>query len=226
MIAVMTAPRAGTSYLAQTLADVDQSATHSRVVVSDSLGHRPDVPEPWLMFNFAKPRGGKNENRWAMWKAFELAAEIGEDLVLLEDDIRMCANGARYLERFPVPGGVGFVSFFAPFGERMPYGLWRGSLRAFSYAQCLKFSSRRVAALARGYHEMAGGPHGGADIALRAFGERRGWTYSLHIPSIVQHVGDVSAVDERRLGDRTSPTFPGVDFRAMGLPCQAYERED
>lgn len=226
MIAVMTSPReGGVSYLDAVLADVDSSATSAnRVVVSDTLSYRPAVHAGWRLVNFERPVPGR-ENRFALWRCLGLAAEAGEDLVVLEDDIRLCRNAAWYMERFDLPKGVDMMSFYAPFGANVPDGVWRARMHIFMFGQALKFPATKARELASRYEEMCGDPRrGGSDAVLQLFGERLGWTYGVHYPSLVEHVGAVSAVGNGDLTEeRKAASFLGLAFDAQGLRPFMYD---
>jgi hypothetical protein len=144
MIAVLTHPRPGVSYLAATLASTDESAEGRRVVVSDSLAPVGELPAGWTLDSFERPPTATPDNRWALWRALCLAFEAGEDLVAVEDDVRWCRNGARVAEILPVPHDVAWVSLFdVGSAWEMPHGLWvsrRGE--GFIYAQAIKFPWR------------------------------------------------------------------------------------
>lgn len=226
MICVVTCKREGVDYLPATLAAVDASATGRRVLVSDSLIHRPSAPAPWELVTFRKPAQSSNrpENRWAMWKCFELAAHTGEDLVVLEDDLQLCENTALVMERLPVPADCAFVTFFACHGKNLNKGIHRQRMHSFCFAQALKFPARTVDEMHGAFAEMAGDPRWiGSDDSLRVMGCKRRWLYGTHYPNLVQHVGDVSAVGNHVQGSRRSETFPGLDFNARSLPAGFYD---
>ena len=94
MIVVLTDPRR-TEYLASTLASVDQSATDpARIVLVD--GAAASAPDPWRVVSYPKPiTAPPRQNRWTTWRAFELAAEASEDLLMFEDDVQGSARQAE-----------------------------------------------------------------------------------------------------------------------------------
>jgi hypothetical protein len=218
MIVVTTCDRS--EYLQQTLDAIDLSATGRKVLVADrcepparagwEVSHVPPRP------SFARPR----ENKWCLWHAFDLAAAAGEDLLFFQDDLALCRNAVRYVQRLAVPDDVALVSLFAPFGDStMPHGLWRSKCHVYMYCQAVKFPLRTVRELAAARQEMADQLNrGGDDDALQVLGSARGWLYAVHYPSIVQHVGAKSSVSDATLvGCRVSRAFPGVDFDAETL---------
>ena len=205
MIVVMTHPRPGVSYLAGTLASIDESATGRRVIVSDS-DEPIAVPRGWELDTFVRPITQIPDNRWSLWRAFILAVEAGQDLVVCEDDVRWCRSGARYAERLTVPADVNWVTLFdTAFRAGAPHGLWRARAPVFAYAQAIKFSLR-TCRLMRAAGCLAY-DRAGSDNQLAAIGALFGLTYAVHVPSLVQHVGDVSAVGNGGLEGRTSETW-------------------
>lgn len=206
MICVLTRPRPGASYLRDTLAAIDASATGRRVVVTDSTDPLPDLPPVWEVLRFDKPAGERPENRWALWRCFMLAYERGEDLIACEDDIALCRNGARLAEILTVPWDVAWVSLYDPyFHAGAHHGLWRAPAARFAYAQMVKFPLRTCALLrstgCQGFDLM------GSDNQLAALGAMLSLAYAIHVPSIAQHVGEVSAVGNGGLAGRTSESF-------------------
>lgn len=207
MIAVLTHPRPGVSYLADTLASTDASAEGRRVVVSDSRAPAGPLPAHWVLHAFERPPTPVPDNRWTLWHALNLAYEAGEDLVAIEDDVRWCRNGARVAEILPVPHDVAWVSLFDVGGTwEMPHGLWV-SRRAegFLYAQAIKFPLRTCGLLRRlgcnTYDRV------GSDSQLAAIGGALGLSYAIMVPSLVQHVGAVSAVGNGGLEGRVSRSW-------------------
>jgi hypothetical protein len=220
VIAVVTCKRQGVDYLPATLAAVDASATGRRVLVSDDLAYQPRCPSTWELVTFLKPESvtGRPENRWALWKCFELAAQAGEDLIVLEDDLELCANAALRMEHIAVPDDCAFLTFFSCHGRGLATGIHRTRMHSFAFAQALKFPARTVLEMHAAFDEMANDPRRpGSDDCLQRMGSPRGWLYGTHYPNLVQHVGDVSAVGNHVQGSRRSETFPGVAFDARTL---------
>jgi hypothetical protein len=206
VIAVLTHPRPGVSYLLDTLASIDESATGRRVVVCDSPAELPAVPAPWEVHRFERPATERPENRWALWRCFDLAHDRGEDLIVCEDDVAMCRNGARHAEWLPVPRDVHWISLYDPhFRPTAPHCLARMPGVTFVFAQIVKFPLRTCTLLrwmgCGRYDRM------GSDDQLGAIGHALGLTYAIHVPSLAQHVGAVSAVGNGELAGRTSESF-------------------
>lgn len=208
MIAVLTHPRPGASYLAATLASTDESAQGRRVVVSDSLAPLGiELPDHWRLDAFERRPTATPDNRWTLWHAFNLAYQAGEDLVAVEDDVRWCRNGARAAELLAVPHDVAWVGLF-DIGStwEMPHGLWVSRRAAgFVYAQAIKFPRRTVALMRHlGCRDVE---RSGSDNQLAVIGGMLGLSYALHVPSLVQHVGAVSAVGNGGLEGRVSRSW-------------------
>lgn len=206
MIVVLTHPRPGASYLLDTLAAIDASATGHRVIVSDSDAELPAVPAAWEVHRFARPQTERPENRWSLWRAFELAHDRGDDLIVCEDDIALCANGARHAEWLPVPHDVHWISLYDPhFRMTAPHCLARMPGETFVFAQMVKFPLRTCTLFrnlgCQRYDRV------GSDDQLGALGRLLGMRYAIHVPSLAQHVGAVSAVGNGDLSWRTSQSF-------------------
>ncbi len=194
MIVVLTDPRRP-EYLAKTLASVDQSATDpNKIVLVD--GPEIAVPASWRCIAAPKPASAPSrQNRWTTWRAFELAAEAQEDLLLFEDDVQGCLNAVLYAETLPVPADCAFLSLYVPWGDAsfMP-GIWRYHSANFSFCQALKVPLRTCRAFADARTEMEASASGGSDECMREVGGRRDWLVGVHYPGLFQHVGMSSLV--------------------------------
>lgn len=224
MIAVLTTRREGAAsgYLATTLADIESSArSEHRILVCDGVQLEPRPG--WQQVIVDKPTTAP-ENRWAAWQAIALATMYGEDLVMFEDDLRLCVNAAAVIEETEIPDDVAFASFYAPFGDgTTPWGWWKSSCRTYLFAQCLKIPLRTCQVLAGAIAEMRRCRLGGSDEVLRAMGTARGWQWAIHYPGLVQHVGAVSAVGNGNLrGTRSSRDYQGDAFDARTLRRDLY----
>jgi hypothetical protein len=207
MIAVLTHPRRGVSYLAGTLASTDESAQGTRIVVTDTTRSAVLLPPGWNLDAFDRPETPTPDNRWTLWRAFGLAYEAGEDLIAVEDDVKWCRNGARTAELLAVPHDVAWVALFDTGSTwEMPHGLWTSRHAAgFMYAQAIKFPWRTCALLRRlgcaDYERV------GSDSQLAAIGGMLGLSYAIMVPSLVQHVGSVSSVGNGGLEGRASRSW-------------------
>jgi hypothetical protein len=205
LICVLTHPRPGASYLTATLAAIDASATGARAVVTDTVDPLT-VPRGWELVRFERPKTERPENRWALWRCFLLAYERGEDLIVCEDDITLCRNGAVHAELLAVPSDVAWISLYDPhFRASAPRGLHRMPARLFSFAQMIKFPLRTCALMRAIGCELF--ERIGSDDQLGALGGMMSLTYAIHVPSLAQHVGAVSAVGNGDLSGRTSHSF-------------------
>jgi hypothetical protein len=224
VIAVVTCERpCGASYLRATLDSIDASARDTNKLVFVDGAEPLPLPDGWRSVCMRRP-GERAENRWTAWGAIRVAAAGDEDLLLCEDDIRFCRNGAARAETVPIPDDVAFLSYFAPFGDMtMVEGIWRTGMTTFGYAQCLRLPARTCRELADADQEMRDCPVGMTDAVLRAIGVRRRWRYGVHYPGIVQHVGEVSAIGTGSLdGCRVSRAYPGDEYDAHSLWLPHY----
>ncbi len=214
VIAVITHPRPSrVSYLAQTLAGIDASASADRVLVCDDLEHKLIVPLPWNLFSFQSPRPG--DNRWALWQCFRLAVERCSDLVVFEDDVQLCRGGALYAENLQVPDSVAWVSLYDPyFRSQTPRGLWISKTGGSAWAQALKFPLRTCQLLDRvGCADI---DQAGSDKQLAIIGRRLNLDYAVHVPSLVQHIGTISSVQTGGLN--ISESFDaGIDLGGVPM---------
>lgn len=207
MICVITHPRpGGASYLLDTLAAIDESALGIRMVVCDSPYPLPDLPPAWELHRFERAATERPENRWALWRCFHLAHDRGEDLIVCEDDIALCANAARHAEWLPVPHDVHWISLYDPhFRMTAPHCLARMPGETFVFAQMIKFPLRTCTLFRNVGCERW--DRIGSDDQLGAWGRLMSMTYAIHVPSLAQHVGAVSAVGNGDLSWRTSESF-------------------
>jgi len=207
VIAVLTDPRRP-QHLAATLAGIDSSAaSRARVVVVDGAA-APDLPPGWRAELAPKPpRTRPAENKWATWRAFELAAAAGEDLLFFEDDVAGCPGAAAYAEEVRVPTDCALLMLYAPWGDgAFPPRIWRYHASQFSFCQALKIPLPTCQKLAAARREMERLEEGGSDECIRAIGGDLDWLVGMHVPGLYQHVGMKSIVSgDRDLGGhRTS----------------------
>lgn len=229
MIAVLTTYPVR-PYLSATLAAIDSSATEPRHLfvdvvcpVTDDIRQILDVAvaEHWeWSVHFCPRPPGKPHNKHAMWTIFNFFAErnTGEDLVFFEDDVVTTKNAALYIQRFKVPDDLAWVSFYAPWGgPDVPWGTLRAKAAMFNFCQALKFPAKIVNALALRAGEAGSSHFGGSDEVLNQIGRTEGWSYGVHFPGLVQHVGEISVVGNAPAPGRTSKAFIGVYFDALML---------
>jgi len=224
MICVLTMP--GRPYLLQTLEDIDSSAqSQHRVIVSDCRTVPADSTvrrHGWDSRPF-DGAGTPGHNKWPFWHCLRAAAGTGSDLLFFEDDVRLSKNAARYAEHWlQVPGDLAWVSLYAPWGDsEVPWGLCKVRAAGFNFCQALKIPNRTIQELVGEANtgEMENSMLGGSDDVLREIGGRRKWSYGVHFPGVVQHVGEQSAVCTARTlsRERVSKTWLGLDFDALIL---------
>lgn len=234
MIIVPTCPRPdGASYLEQTISDIDESARGRREILVDADSGEIDLSGSkfveWRirhLRSWSEPHPA-GENKWVVWQALRIAIQRNEDLILLQDDLHLARGAAVWMEDFPVPADLAWVSFYAPQGDAlMVPSLARWHCQHFNYCQALKIPLRTLRALREPeiVREMAVHRMGGDDETLRHFGDRFDWKFGVIYPGPVQHVGAVSAVGngDLRSMSRYSRAFSGRDFDFRNLPYSLY----
>ena len=222
MIVVLTCQREGASYVEETLNQIDASAPAgvTKIILSDG----PPPPEAdrrpgWE--NVVSPRPIRQpQNKWSAWKAFELAFEAKEDLCFFEDDLLLAKNAAARICEFKVPDDLTFVTFFSPWlTKSQPLGLWRIHGASYIMAQSLKFPLRtceRLLGMRQSDEWLEASGAEGFDGAVRWYCMKHHLLYGIHNPSLVQHVGAVSAVGNGPLkGCRVAENFVGVETDAL-----------
>jgi hypothetical protein len=226
MIIVLTTatPR---DYLDTTLKDVASSARGKRMLVVDCPGTarsgEVETPPGWVsrlgwVSLFVRREEANTQNKFVFWDCLRTAVAAGEDVVFLEDDVRLSLNAARYAEGFIVPDDLAFVTFYCPWGdERVPYGLVKTKVAHFNFCQFMKIPNRTCRELVARSDQMLYSRMGGSDEVVREIGTRLGWSYGLHFPGLAQHIGDFSAVGNRPCPGRVSTAWVGPDFDAMAL---------
>jgi hypothetical protein len=196
----------------------------------------------WGVVRYERPDGQwLGGNKWPYWRLLELAHELtppGDEALLLEDDLEFAPNALLRMLTLQVPRDVNAISFFAGFlfkQPQMPPGLWRTPAPAPG-CQAIKFSRTTLELLTRWktvddewqkYNE--------SDVALQLAHERLRLRFASHLPDVVQHVGNVSAVAhgmmgeagidgalelaaaDRSLVERTSVNYVGPHFDCLRL---------
>ena len=197
-----------------------------KMVSSSVAGARP-----WEVI--IKPDGPSGPVAAVFW-LFRYALESGASrLIMCEDDIVVCRNGMRRILHTHVPNDVAFVSFFDmqdfPMSETgiLP-GIHRVGnngrrRRGFFGHQTVSIPQRTLAhycnldlnAVLAKMPPVNRFSH--SDILMGQLLTDSLWPcYGNHIPCLVEHVGDVSRLDDR--APRRATRFPGVDFDASKLP--------
>lgn len=175
MISILTCPRPdGVSYVEPLLEAIQAELPDERLEIVR------DVP--------TSPPNNKHTG----WRALALAAEHGEDLLFLEDDVRPAFPGAlAAAAAYEVPAWAAFTSLHQP---RPAATLGAIAALVFQMSQAVKIPRRsldwllRFPTTARGDWEAATG----FDLALAAAGRAAAWSYE-QAESYFRHVGVVSA---------------------------------
>jgi hypothetical protein len=193
----------------------------------------------WTVVRYDRPEGQwLGGNKWPYWRLIELAAELtgpGDEALLLEDDLEFAPNALLRMLSLPVPADCHVVSFFNGFLFRQPKlhpGLWR-TPAPVQGCQALKYSRAALELLVRWKaSDFEWQKFNESDIALGLAQERLRMRFACHLPDVVQHVGNVSAVShgmmieagitevsaaDRSLAERTSINYVGPHFDCMRL---------
>ena len=201
---------AGADYFGATLAQLEAAGAKglpadSKVIYSDGPFERPR-PAGWRVIETPRAEG----TRPVLKRACELARAAGRDLVFFEDDLQVAAGAVEQICAFEVPEELAFVSFFdsvTPPGAAA--GLHVYDLRdpaPYWGLQAVRIPARSLPHLwpARGPQLVMprarqAGPQCSRDYAMKFF-LRFSPTprYGVLFPHLVQHIGDVSAVNSRR----------------------------
>jgi hypothetical protein len=197
MVIVLTCPRDGASYLAQTLQGIGDEV----VVLNDD-----------------ECRG----SRWNTWRALKLASEKARDgrLILLQDDIELQSGALQAMQTVEIPADVGVVNFhdfgddFMPWDRPSPgfhkFPAHRFGSGGMCGAQALVISRDHCRWLADQElppeYPHQDTPHG-ADYAIGWLTARslRPWKLVVR-PSPVIHLGAVSACHVRTGSQPQAPT--------------------
>lgn len=215
MIVVLTCAREP-SYADATLQQIDECTRGQRVLLVDGIEHASR--EGWRVVCRPRPVVPP-QNKWTAWEAFVLAAEADEDLCFFEDDLEFAKNAPSFIEDFPVPDDLAFVTFYSPWVDNTwPIGLWRHHAHSYTMAQSLKFPRRTVQTLVACRETAMTLAPGGVDEVLHYIATTNLWRYGIVNPGLVQHVGAESVVGNGPLvGMRRARNFTGREFDANGL---------
>lgn len=212
LISVLTCPLRPW-YLEATLAGLDQAGAtdHRRFVFSDGPPscHFQALPRGWEYFSNNDGPSGTPE---AMWSVFAQALELGADrLLYCEDDIIAAPAAVARALAVEIPAAVSYVSFydskeFMSRGLRMQPGLYQipalgldgrgfwGSLCFLLPRRTMEFALTRRPAEWRMPFEPRPGGNGAADCLISWVAHKSPAPNSMvHLPSLVDHVGDISA---------------------------------
>lgn len=224
LLTVLTCAR-GKSYLANTLASLDRGGAgcvKDRCILVDGPLDGIACRPRWSIDRLsAAPSGSLN----AMFNAFRFALDRGaERLLYFEDDVIVCKNAVPRMLEVDV-GDLAFVSFFdmKEMPESAPHGLHRMSPmgrdgRGFWGAQALLLPRRTLEfALACEPRIRRFGNKQSGETLLGYELLKAGYEYGVHVPNLVEHVGDVSAIWSWTPSvNRRSTSFPGEHYDALG----------
>lgn len=227
-LVVMTSPRAGTSYLAETLEALDLEGSKAArdnglraVVVSDG----PLANCSWDFESCAGPSGTKK----ALWRIFQMGRDAGARcLIIIEDDVKPCKNAVFRILAQPLPGDLAFLSYFdlREFPPGKEDGIHRTDIRkktnnTYWGLQTIVYPMEVVEfLLTRDPEEieyLQGNIHASDTCMAELLFRHTTWHHvGIHTPNLVEHRGDVSAWGNVNL--HRARNFPGFDFDALSLP--------
>jgi len=215
MLAVQTAPRPQPT-LAATLASLHRAGldqwTGPMVVFAD--GYAPAVDPPFRLDTTPTKLGNARTYLRIIHAA---VAEIAEDrldgLLLVEDDVVLCKNALPYVQRLAVPERTASIAIYSPIDPKLDKALLKMSSTFWSGNCAVLLTAAALAAIAASPVVAAWPRTNGAD-EIAAYGANT-MNFLHHVPSLAQHIGDVSSMGHGRI--RRSPTFRGEEFDAMSL---------
>lgn len=155
------------------------------------------------------------------FKALDLAGAF-EYVTFLEDDVVLARNALDYIKTVQFTADLKLVAWYG--GGQSPFvsvpGPFLATVAASGFARIPAVTmpgktAREVATSAA--RDAWKDRHGADEIFGRVFPDG---LCAIHFPSVVQHIGDISAVGNT--GSRPSPTFPGEDFDAGSLTEGGY----
>ena len=230
ILVIATCPRKR-SYLADTIYSIDAEGGDEfkyKLIISDGDWSFPGKPGWEIQYN-----DGPLGHRKAFWRTLEVVAGMDADnLLYVEDDVRACKNAFRHIARMNVPDDAALLSFHdmsickekAEYGPRRIPLRWNGKTKDFCGLQCALIPRRSIDFLLQ--HDPFGmseeqywSPTSSADCVLGYILNKSSTkNYVLHVPSLVLHVGEVSAAHNKPLKGRADTrNFPGLTFDALEL---------
>lgn len=196
----------------------------------------------WGVVRYERPEGQwLGGNKWPYWRLLQLAYEVtpaGDDALLLEDDLEFAPNALLRMLSLPVPRDVNAILFFNGFLFRQKQthpGLWR-TPAPVQGCQAIKFTRPTLELLTRwAANDYEWQKYNESDVALGVVQQRLRMRFASHLPDVVQHIGNVSAVQhgmieqaqitdgetlsaaDVSLRDRTSLNYVGPHFDCLRL---------
>jgi hypothetical protein len=224
-LAVITAPRPGVGYVRQTCRQINATLTTPHSGVLKNLFSDGPIGPDWRELGgpgwnvYDEPDQAPRGPRWNIWRVFR-AIEDYDRLLLFEDDISIAAAGVDRMLAVDVPEDLAFVTFYdgRALAEGTPAGLYRHNVAmvegpGFWGSLAMLFPRRTVRYLAERSYDVDGElpphwrrhtrPRGSADLVMAWLLNRSPWPeYGIHVPSLVDHAGDVSTPLEGGRGGR------------------------
>lgn len=205
---------------------------HAGVVVDGTYEGGPTLPEGWHVHEFDRTAPGPfrttiRGNKWPYWHLLGIGADLGGDLIALEDDLLLCHSAVRRMMGMIVPKDLGWVQFFSPqvlpLAEAYP-GLWRPPIGSSLFLQAARYQAWALPKLIAWRDDQRWNSYHESDTALAVASRCLAMRYGVHSPDLVQHAGVVSeATPEEKLDKwRTSYCWGGAGFDAMKL----FQRDD
>jgi hypothetical protein len=195
-VLIRTAPRDGADYLPELVAQVEAEG-HYGVILADA--EEPRRFDGWTCLATGQRLGG----RLAGWCALQIAAATDRDALILEDDVVPVPGGVGRMLACQVPHHLAFVSFFDIRIASGAPGLREEPCSEFMQAQAIKVPARTARALAgldptgiirEGFNRLHA-----FDLCLGLLAsDHVSPYYGLLYPNLVDHRGDVSAVEPGR----------------------------
>jgi len=185
-----------------------------------------DGPRPpgWDVYEYTRPPGTlRTKNKLPYWYLLQIGADLGGDLIALEDDLKFSKHAISRMASLIVPADLAWLQFFSPRVLRswdMFPGIWRPPLSSSTFLQAVKFPHRTLLQLLAWQREPEFSMYGESDNALAVAAAKLRLDYGVHCPDIVQHVGEVSEAQEgtdQLFEWRTSACWGGEDFDVMRL---------
>ena len=208
-LAVLTCARKR-DYLSRTLASLgDVGACDRRLVWCDGPVTIPDAAHGWEVGGSPMRQGPPNT--FAFW---DLLAAVTGDLLFIEDDVLASPGAVAYAVRMGCQDGLAYVSWFDPVCRRT-FRLPR--VRYFDAGEIIPCQARTIPARTisrllefRSHPDWAPGTGSDACVATTLTGQMA----AVHVPSLFQHVGNISEVDAdgALTGDRLSESWLGESY--------------
>lgn len=232
------------NYLLSTVAQIDAQgggAVARKVVFVDGDDGfaeeiRPALPSTWSVVPLGK--NAFSAGAAAYKRGLAYLAEFKRDVLMFEDDLDFSRNAVARMIATPVPLNAGLLTFFdmKEFSAETTPGIYclrpsrdpihcrtRPQIEAFLGlwgSQCFRYPADMVSWLvAQDWTKTALWPHG-QDLVVGNMVEQHPTRHriAVHLPCLVEHVGQISAYTPFGLEGRTATQFIGRDADALALP--------